>query len=110
MISIQPLRHIENDSSFAETVWMQNRLYFKDMPFPELLKNLERKYGVSFQLKDSVNYSIHFTGSFQHESIGQVLDALRLTTAETPSDFSYEMHGNQVFIYNKKIAHSMNPK
>ncbi len=111
MITIQPLRHIENDSSLAETGWMQNRLYFNDMSFHELLKSMERKYGVSFQMSDDALDTIHFTGSFQDETVIQALDALRLTAAQSSYDFNYEMQGNQVFIYNSnKNNHSIQPK
>jgi ferric-dicitrate binding protein FerR (iron transport regulator) len=100
-ISIQHLNRIGSDSAFAETGWMRNRLYFNDMSFHELLKNMERKYGVSFRLADASLDTIHFTGSFENETVTQALDALRLTAEKSTTDFTYEMQGNQVIIYNK---------
>jgi transmembrane sensor len=99
-ISIQHLSRIGSDSAIAETGWMQNRLYFNDMSFQELLKNMERKYGVSFHVADSSLDTIHFTGSFKDETVTQALDALRLTAEKSIADFIYEVKGNQVFIYN----------
>src|ERR1700712_295708 len=78
-VHIQHLSKVGADSVIAETGWMQNRLYFNDMSFHELLKNLERKYGVSFQVSDASLDTIHFTGSFQNETVSQALDALKLT-------------------------------
>ncbi len=110
-MSIQHLNRVGSDSVIAETGWMQNRLYFDDMSLRELLKNMERKYGVSFEVTDSSLYSIHFTGSFKDESVSQALDALRLTAEKSTGDFTYEIKNNQVFIYNgTKGVQSIQPK
>jgi transmembrane sensor len=110
-ISIQHLNRVGSDSTISETGWMQNRLYFNDMSFHDLLKSMERKYGVSFQIADASLDTIHFTGSFQNETVSQALDALRLTAEKSTADFTYEMQGNQVFIYNNSTGvHSIQPK
>jgi transmembrane sensor len=110
-ISIQPINRVGSDSLIAETGWMQNRLYFDDMSFQELLKNMERKYGVSFQLEDSSLTALHFTGSFKDETVTQALDALRLTAEKSTADFKYEIKGDQVFIYNStQSVQSIQPK
>jgi transmembrane sensor len=111
LVHIQHLSRVGADSVIAETGWMQNRLYFNDMSFHELLKSMERKYGVSFQVADDALDTIHFTGSFQNETVSQALDALRLTAEKSTADFTYEMQGNQVFIYNNTTGvHSIQPK
>ncbi len=111
VISIQHINRIGSDSLIAETGWMQNRLYFNDMSFQELLNNMERKYGVTFQLEDSSLASIHFTGSFKDETVTQALDALRLTAEKSIADFKYEIKGNLVFIYNStQSVQSIQPK
>jgi transmembrane sensor len=111
LVHLQKLNRVGADSIIAETGWMQNRLYFNDMSFHELLKSMERKYGVSFRIADAALDTIHFTGSFQNETVTQALDALRLTAEKSTTDFSYEMQGNQVFIYNNATGdHSTQPK
>jgi len=111
LISIEHLNRIGSDSSITETGWMENRLYFDDMSFRDLLHSMERKYGVSFKMNDSVLNTIHFTGSFQNETVPQALDALRLTAEQSTTDFKYEIKGNQVFIYNTTSGvHSTQPK
>ena len=75
------------------------------------MKSMERKYGVSFQLTDISLDTIHFTGSFQNETVSQALDALRLTAEKSTTDFTYEIQGNQVFIYkNAADIQSNQPK
>jgi transmembrane sensor len=111
LVHIQHLNRVGADSLIAETGWMQNRLYFNDMSFHELLKSMERKYGVSFQVADAALDTIHFTGSFQNETVTQALDALRLTAEKSTADFTYEIKGNQVFIYNNTTGvQSTQPK
>ncbi|HEY2648843.1 MAG TPA: FecR family protein [Puia sp.] len=111
LISIQHLNRIGSDSSITETAWMENRLYFDDMSFHDLLQNMERKYGVSFKMADAALDTIHFTGSFQNETVSQALDALRLTAEQSTTDFKYEIKGNQVFIYNTTTGvNSTQPK
>jgi ferric-dicitrate binding protein FerR (iron transport regulator) len=111
MLSIQHLNRIGSDSSITETGWIENRLYFDDMSFHDLLQNMERKYGVSFKVADAALDTIHFTGSFQNETVSQALDALRLTAEQSTTDFKYEIRGNQVFIYNTTTGvHSTQPK
>ena len=111
LVSIQRLNKIGSDSSITETGWMENRLYFDDMSFRDLLQNMERKYGVSFKVADAALDTIHFTGSFQNETVSQALDALRLTAEQSTADFTYEIKGNQVFIYNNTPGdYSTQPK
>jgi transmembrane sensor len=111
VMSIQHLNRVGSDSLIAETGWMQNRLYFNDLSFHELLKSMERKYGVSFQLTDSSLDAIHFTGSFQNETVSQALDALRFTAEKSTEDFTYQIQGDQVIIYNKTTGiNSIQPK
>ncbi|HZZ76318.1 MAG TPA: FecR family protein, partial [Puia sp.] len=110
-MSIQQLNRTGSDSTITETGWMDNRLFFDDMSFHDLLKNMQRKYGVSFIMTDTLLDTIHFTGSFQNETITQALDALRLTAEQSTADFKYEIKGNQVFIYNTTTGvHSTQPK
>jgi transmembrane sensor len=111
VISIQHINRIGSDSLIAETGWMQNRLYFNDMSFQDLLDNMERKYGVTFRLEDSSLAAIHFTGSFKDETVTQALDALRLTAEKSIADFRYDIKGNQVLIYNiTQSVQSIQPK
>jgi transmembrane sensor len=103
-LSVQHLNKIGSDSSFAETGWIQNRLFFNDMSFHDLLKNMERKYNVTFQIEDLSLDTVHFTGSFENETISQALDALRFTAEKSTTDFTYNVQGDHVFIYSKSTG------
>jgi transmembrane sensor len=61
----------------AATAWMDGVLTFNDTPVPEVLKNLEHWYGVTFALKDSVLRSRHLSATFSYRTIGEVLEALQ---------------------------------
>jgi len=110
LFSIQHLVRTGSDSAIVETGWMQNRLYFNDMSFHDLLKNMERKYGVMFKLSDTSLEAAHFTGSFQDETVSEALDALRITADKATADFSYDVEGNQIFIYSNSGEHPTQPQ
>jgi ferric-dicitrate binding protein FerR (iron transport regulator) len=109
-ITINKLKRSGSDSTIAETAWIQNRLTFMDMSLKELVTEMERKYGVPISLQGPGLDTLHFTGSFQNETVLQALDALRLTAEESTVDFSYRMEGNKVVIYNLSNGHSTQPK
>jgi ferric-dicitrate binding protein FerR (iron transport regulator) len=109
-ITINHLNHTGSDSTIAETEWIQNRLTFADMSFKDLVTEMERKYGIPVLLLGSGLDTLHFTGSFQNETVLQALDALRLTAEKSTTDFTYRMEGNKVLIYNISNRHSIQPK
>lgn len=69
-----------------ETSWKDGRLIFKNMPLPQVLKELSYFYNVEFDVQDDVINSYCFTGIFQDKQLSQVLDYLRIT-----SQIEYEM-------------------
>lgn len=65
----------------SETAWKDDQFIFKNIPFPELAKRLERWYDVRLNFSDPRLQNYSFTGKFKNqETIWQVLDALKLTT------------------------------
>ena len=80
-----------------ETSWINNKFIFKDEDFGTLSKDLERWYGVSIRLTDPAQANWRFTGNFEKETIGQALDALKLT-----ANFNYIIQGNQIQIITNK--------
>jgi ferric-dicitrate binding protein FerR (iron transport regulator) len=98
IITISHLNHEKSDSLVMETAWMQNKLLFRDQSFKELALDMERWYGVSIQFDNSQRDTLHFTGSFENETIQQALDALKLTAGKPVPDFQYIIKGNQITI------------
>ncbi|HEY9260532.1 FecR family protein [Chitinophaga sp.] len=77
-----------------ETSWMDNQLVFKQQYLPDILKELERWYGVKIQLdNDRYNNEI-ITGTFKHKDLDQVLKALQFSAG-----FKYRTDSLGVHIY-----------
>jgi len=65
----------------SELAWKNGEFIFKSIPFPELVKRLERWYDVKLIWAGSKLETYSFSGRFKNqETIWQVLDALKLTS------------------------------
>lgn len=93
IVSFGKLTYQAADSVIVETAWVQNKLVFDDESFPEIAAKMERWYGVNFEFRDPNEKRLHLTGSFEHETIQQALDALRIT-----APFHYILKDNTVII------------
>jgi len=72
----------------AEIAWKEGLFIFKNIPFPALIKRLERWYDVKLNCTSDKLNTFQYSGSFKNqETIWQVLDALKLTS---PIDYSRE--------------------
>lgn len=76
---LQPVSIEEKYNSIAETSWTENNLAFVDEPFDEVIKKLERWYGVSIELADPSLANYSFTATFRNESIRDVLAGLQFS-------------------------------
>lgn len=66
----------------SELAWVDGEFNFKDIPFPDLVRRLERWYDVKLLYDGREFDSMTYTGRFKNqETIWQVLDALKLTTS-----------------------------
>ena len=64
-----------------ELAWKDGEFIFKNIPFPELVKRLERWYDVKLTYTDKKLLAYSYTGRFKNqETIWQVLDAIRMTS------------------------------
>jgi len=78
------------------TGWKDGLLVFEDTPMTDVIKKMERWYGVSFTVSDRNIYSYCFTATFTSESITQVLELLRIT-----SNIGYSIKNRNVTLYFK---------
>lgn len=69
------------------TGWMQGKLVLRGMRFKDILKKLERHYGVSIQNKNKKLENRVFTATFDVETIEEVLNTF---VAETNFDYLIE--------------------
>ncbi|WP_183557915.1 FecR family protein [Mucilaginibacter sp. SP1R1] len=81
-------------NSVVETDWTQNKLTFSDQPFDEIAVQMERWYGVKIDIINPDVRAYHFTATFDHEDITQVLEALKLS-----GNFKYRKEDNVISIY-----------
>jgi len=66
----------------SDLAWVNGEFNFRDIPFTDLVRRLERWYDVKLVYDGSQFNSMTYTGRFKNqETIWQVLDALKLTTS-----------------------------
>jgi ferric-dicitrate binding protein FerR (iron transport regulator) len=73
--------YLENADIESEIAWKDGEFIFRNIPYPELVKRLERWYDVKLYYSDEGLQKFAYTGRFKNqETIWQVLDALKLTS------------------------------
>ena len=82
-----------DDTTIAETSWMENKLVFDDESFDEVANKMQRWYGVSIQIKYKKLKEERYTGVFEKENVWQALEAMKLITP-----FHYTVKNNEIII------------
>ena len=77
-----------------EIAWKDGLLYFKDADFFQVKEKLEKWYGVEIELPANLNLTWSYTGSFENESLEEVLE--RIAYLE---NFDYKIAEKKVYIY-----------
>lgn len=78
------------------TPWESGKLIFEDKPFGEIVKSLERKYGIRIKVQDDASQNCRFSATIDQESLKEVLDLFASTTG-----LSYRISGNAVEIIGR---------
>jgi len=91
--AVVPLTYHDSTQNI-ETAWVNDLLIFENQPLDEIKNILERKYNVTIAIANDEVAHYHYTATFQHEEIDEVLKALQLSYS-----FSYKKEGNQITIY-----------
>src|SRR5690606_6416930 len=73
--------------------WKDGWLRFKDMSVPEVIRQLERWYGVKIIIQDNSLLVGEYTGSYKNESLEEVLKGIGYTIG-----WSFSISDNKVFI------------
>lgn len=71
--------HISKVNSQLASIWKESEIRFENKKFKDLLKILEGRYHVRFEVKDPTLFDYHYDGTIRNESLTSVLDILRLT-------------------------------
>ena len=87
----------QHTGTMIETSWVDNKLIFQAEGFSELARQMERWYGITIRFDNQQLQELQFTGSFEKETIGQALDALRFSVNDK---FNYTIEGNEVTIHD----------
>lgn len=89
----KPRRQGKKEEVKTSVKWKDGELIFDNTPFAEIIKKLERWYGLHITVTDSTIYHYSFTGHFYSESCNQVLDLVQAS-----SDLHYSIDKNEVII------------
>lgn len=90
--SLGSLNVKETDNRF-ETAWLKGNLVFRSTPMWEVIKKIERKYGLSIHLNDPTIEDDLFTGSLNGE---QIVDVLKMLQAHYA--FSFKISNKEVYL------------
>ena len=72
--------------------WKDGRLYFDNAPFAEVVRTLERWYGVSIDVQRP-DIEDGFSGSYENQSLESVLDGMSFVL-----QFDYRIQGKEIII------------
>ncbi|MDX1365343.1 MAG: DUF4974 domain-containing protein [Arenibacter latericius] len=76
------------------TSWLEGKIIFRNTPFKEIRKRLERHYNIKIQNKDLILEDKKYTGTFDIESIQEVF-----TTLNETYPIRYIEENNTIIIY-----------
>jgi len=94
VISVLPVKLNFADSTVTETQWTKNKLVFDLSYLEDIIPELERWYGVSVSVKDSSILKRKMSGSYENESLTEVMESFRLAMG-----IRYTIAGNHLDLY-----------
>lgn len=93
-------RTISDDRYFS---WKEGKLIFNKEPMGEVVKKLRRWFNVDLQINDPRLLELNFTGTFQNETLPQVMELLALISPVNYSISGRKETGNGTFTKRKVI-------
>lgn len=81
-------------------LWLERGMYFDNDSFKNVLRNLERRYAVSFRVEDKTLLDVNYTGEFRDVDLDKVLKVLSAT-------IGVEFHKNKEVITVRKSDKNM---
>ena len=85
------------------TSWISGSLVFEESPVEDVIKALERWYGVTIHLQDQNNLQCRLTARIDKESLTETLELLRSTTG-----IAYTVQGDHIEIQGT-LCNPLNP-
>ena len=79
--------------------WKSGRLVFKEASLEVVLKDIERKYNVSFEVKSDKLLKYKYTGSFDDLKVEEIMEILEISS---PIYFEKNNNNPKISIFMKK--------
>ncbi len=95
-ILITNIKRLEADSSVVETLWIENKLAFREESLENIILLLKHWYNVEIIIADASLKNNLYSGTFKEDNINDVMNALSLT-----GDFSYSKKNDTIFLIPK---------
>ncbi|MEO8886142.1 MAG: FecR family protein [Mucilaginibacter sp.] len=76
------------DSAAVETLWLKNKLVFRNEDFESIATDMERWYGIQIVFEHEALKKLRFTAMFERETPTEALESLRFT-----EDFHFKKKG-----------------
>ena len=92
LLTWDKINYEKGDSSAKEILWVKNKLSFDGEPMEEIALKIERWYDVKVNIDDRIK-KVDYTGTFEGESLQQVMEALQLS-----GKFQYTIDKKEVTI------------
>ena len=71
---------VKNVTTESFTSWTEHKLRLNDTPFEEALRNIARRYNVTFEIQDPKLFELKYTATFIDESIEEVMQMLKVVS------------------------------
>jgi len=78
----------------GEIAWTQNKLFFEDEIFEDIVLRMERWFGKKVTIANESLKNVHYTGNYENETLEEVLLSLKLSKS-----FNFRIGNDNVVIY-----------
>lgn len=76
-ISVTEIKPLEDN--VVETAWMADKLVFVDKPLIDIVKDLERRFGIAVRFQSETSKQQRYTGAFDQIELKEILQILDLS-------------------------------
>lgn len=74
--------------------WRLGKISFENQPFEQIIRQIERQYGVPIENRNASLARLKFTGTFEHESLEELIRVF-----QENAGFEYRIYRQKIIIY-----------
>ena len=89
--------------TYVDTAWKDGRMVFRRAKLDKIAERLERKFGVSIQLKDEKLKEYEYTATFTDETLEDILDLLQMSAPIRYTIKRQEQLENETYTHREVI-------